>query len=232
MPRPSARALSIAIAVLLLAPLGARSQEPKAEKSAEAAPDDLAGPVKETLASEGIRISDDAGKPWIDFWPRAAVPASDQPGDPAGTVMYPFLQPGELLGAVKFLSAGHDYRDQEILEGVYTIRYGLQPVNGDHLGVSPHRDYFLLIPAADDQDVAAPSEDDLNLNSSNASGTNHPAVFMLLPVPESVKSFPAVVKDDANKRTGIALEIPVQAAGQSKAKPVAMQWVVIGLGPH
>ena len=53
-------------------------------------------------------------------------------------------------------SEGHDYRDQPIAKGVYTMRYGLQPVNGDHLGVSIYRDYSLLLPAAKDQTPRSP----------------------------------------------------------------------------
>ena len=58
-----------------------------------------------------------------------------------------------MLGALRFPGEGHDYRDQTIAKGVYTLRYGLQPVNGDHLGVSTYRDYALLVPAAKDSGV-------------------------------------------------------------------------------
>ena len=36
------------------------------------------------------------------------------------------------------------------------MRYGLQPVNGDHLGVSTYRDYSLVLPAAKDRSLALP----------------------------------------------------------------------------
>ena len=64
-------------------------------------------------------------------------------------MLFPFLADGELIGVLQFASEGHDYRDQSIAKGVYTMRYGLQPVNGDHLGVSTFRDYSLLLPAGE-----------------------------------------------------------------------------------
>ena len=72
-------------------------------------------------------------------------------------IQFPFLAESELLGVVQLAGEGHDYRDQAIAKGVYTMRYGLQPVNGDHLGVSPFRDYSLLLPAAKDKTPGDPA---------------------------------------------------------------------------
>ena len=53
---------------------------------------------------------------------------------PKGAVQFPFLADGELVGVLQFGMEGHDYRDQAIAKGVYTMRSRLrQPVNGDHL---------------------------------------------------------------------------------------------------
>ena len=46
-----------------------------------------------------------------------------------------------------------------IKPGVYTLRYGVQPDNGDHLGVSPHRQFLLISPAADDRNPAPQGHD-------------------------------------------------------------------------
>ena len=78
-------------------------------------------------------------------------PATAKPAGPKGAIQFPFLQESELLGVIQLAGEGHDYRDQTIAKGIYTMRYGLQPVNGDHLGVSPFRDYSLLLPAAKDK---------------------------------------------------------------------------------
>jgi hypothetical protein len=223
----------------LLAPLvvltcsSLQAQGPlKVEPFTGPGPEELAAPIREELAQDGLRVLDPEGKPWVEIWLRKAVPATERPGQAKGTILFPFLTPGELIGSARFLSVGHDYRDQEILEGVYTLRYGLQPVNGDHLGVSSFRDYVLLVPADDDQSTASPSADDLNLSSSNAAGTNHPAVFLLeAPLPDSPPP-PAIVNDEANKRTSVLFELATVPKGSTEPAKASMRLVLIGVGPH
>ena len=117
----------------------------KVEVLKEAPPAALGGAIRNVLSAQGYRILDESGRPFMDIWLRKAIPSSAKPAGPKGTIQFPFLSEGELLGACQFAAEGHDYRDQEIPKGLYTLRYGLQPVNGDHLGVSPFRDYALLL---------------------------------------------------------------------------------------
>src|SRR4051812_45150556 len=133
--RPFAWAVALALPVV-----AASAQESyKVEPMKEAPPEALAAAIKGELAGSGYRVVDGEGKPFAEIWLRKAVPASGKPAGPKGTVQFPVLAEGELLGALRFVAEGHDYRDQSIAAGVYTLRYGLQPVNGDHLGVSPFR---------------------------------------------------------------------------------------------
>ena len=130
-----------------LTPTVVRAQESyKVEVLKEAPPEALSGAIRGALEAQGYRIVDDQGKSYAEFWLRKATPAQGKPAGPKGAILFPVLQEGELLGALRFPGEGHDYRDQAIAQGVYTLRYGLQPVNGDHLGVSPYRDYALLAP--------------------------------------------------------------------------------------
>ena len=45
-----------------------------------------------------------------------------------------------------------EIRGKVVKPGVYTLRYGQQPQNGDHLGISPFREFLLISPAAIDKD--------------------------------------------------------------------------------
>ena len=65
------------------------------------------------------------------------------------------------------------------------MRYGLQPVNGDHLGVSPFRDYALLLPGAKDKTVAMLPRKQLETQSAESAGSSHPACSFMLAVPSS-----------------------------------------------
>jgi len=86
---------------------------------------------------------------------------------------------GSVLGVISFAANGADRRGQVLKPGVYTLRFSYFPLNGDHQGVAPQRDFLVLTPAADDQDAAAVSFDPLMKMSRKASGTPHPAVLSM-----------------------------------------------------
>ena len=122
-----------------------------------------------------------------------------------------------VVGVMQFATEGHDYRDQPIAKGVYTMRYGLQPVNGDHLGVSTYRDYSLLLPAAKDQSLALPPRKQLEERSAESAGTSHPAVFLLLAAPpESSKSAGSVIHDAEKNTWSVVLPLALQIKGQTE----------------
>jgi hypothetical protein len=105
------------------------------------------------------------------------MPAGAKPADQTITLSVP---QGALLGVIRFTGASADRRGQTIKPGVYTLRYSMIPVNGDHQGAAPQRDFLLMTPAADDKDPnATPDFDALVAMSRKASGTPHPAVLSI-----------------------------------------------------
>ena len=56
------------------------------------------------------------------------------------------IKEGTLVGAVKIEKDFRDIRGRVVKAGTFRIRYGIQPANGDHLGVSPYRDFLLFLP--------------------------------------------------------------------------------------
>ena len=109
------------------------------------------------MNAQGYRIVDGQGKPFADIWLRKSIPASSKPAGAKGVIQFPFLAESELLGVIQLPGEGHDYRDQAIAKGIYTVRYGLQPVNGDHLGVSPFRRLFAAPARRQGQDPGDPA---------------------------------------------------------------------------
>lgn len=214
-----------------LLPASVQAQESfKVEPLKEAPPAALAGPIKETLNAEGIRVVDDQGKPYADIWFRKAIPATGKPAGPQGPILFPTLKTGELIGALRFADEGRDFRDQAITKGVYTIRYGLQPMNGDHLGASPFRDFALLLPAAKDKTLEDLAQKLLHEESAESAGTSHPAILMLLEAPESaVKGGPSVVHDEEKNTWGVVTTLNLVPKGESAASPLSVQLVVIGV---
>lgn len=171
------------IAVFMLAAAcPAAPQSWRAEELELAPPEELSAAIRETLAGRAIRVTGPDG-PLVEIWLRKAVPAKADPAPELG-VLHPQFADGTLIGAARFLAAARDFRRQQTRPGVYTLRYSLLPVDGNHLGVSLHRDFLLLVPAADDTAAEPRPAAELHSASSRASGTTHPSVWSLQP-PES-----------------------------------------------
>lgn len=172
--------------LVLLLPCSAVAEESyKVQVFKEAPPSAISSEIGSALTTQGYRIMDGQGKPFADIWLRKSIPASAKPSGAKGVIQFPFLAESELLGVAQLHVEAHDYRNQAIPKGLYTLRYGHQPVNGDHLGVSPFGDYALLLPAAKDKSVTALPRKQLETQSAEATGSSHPGVFFMLAVPAS-----------------------------------------------
>ena len=162
---------------------------------AGAPPSDVPAAVSGTLQKDGSKIVAGTGTAFCMVWFRSTAP--NGPKSTEDGVTLPTIPPGLLIGVLQFPARGADRRGQNIKPGVYTMRYALQPVNGDHQGVAPQRDFALLVPAADDPGPAAtPGFDDLMKLSRKASGTPHPAVFSMSS--SSNATFPELKKEGDN----------------------------------
>jgi hypothetical protein len=204
----------------------------KVEVLKEAPPAALGQAIRGVLFDRGYRIFDETGNPFVDVWLRKSIPSTAKPAGPKGTIQFPFFAEGELLGACQFATEGRDYRDQEIPKGYYTLRYGLQPVNGDHLGVSPFRDYALLLPGAKDNSLDLPPRKQLEERSAEAAGSSHPAVLMLLSSPaEELKKAPTMVHDSEKNTWCTTLPFDLRIKGQSEAVAYPVRLMVVGVGP-
>jgi len=226
----------VIVLALALLPTAVRAQESyKIEVLKEGPPGALADAVKQELDAQGYRVVDDQGKSYAEFWLRAKVPAKGKPAGPQGAVLFPVLAEGELIGALRFPGEGHDYRDQTIPKGVYTLRYGLQPVNGDHLGVSTYRDYALLVPVAKDKATEDLPPKRLEGQSAESAGTNHPAILMLLAAPQGSgsgagsASAPSMVHDEALNTWGAVVPLNLAVKGQAGAVPMSIQLILVGM---
>lgn len=226
--RPSRLFAILALAVAA-PPVGLAQGPFKAEVLKEAPPAALAAAVKSELAPEGYRVVNGEGKPYVDIWLRKATPSAAKPSGPNGTVQFPTLAEGVLLGAVRYATTGQDYRDQPIKPGVYTIRYGLQPQNGAHLGASDYRDFALLLPGAKDLTPVTIAKKPLDERSAEAVGTSHPGVLVLLASAEPAKADAPAVIEDAQKNTwGVVVPLPLAVKGESTATTLDVQLIVSG----
>jgi hypothetical protein len=144
---------------------------------AGAPPGELAPTINQLLQQQGTKITGSDGSVFCEIWFRQSLPSGAKPADETITLAVP---QGALVGAIRFPGKGVDRRGQVIQPGVYTLRYSLIPVNGDHQGAAPQRDFVLMTPASTDKDPnATPDFDALVAMSRKASGTPHPAGLSL-----------------------------------------------------
>ena len=180
---------------------------------AGAPPADLAPAAAQTLEKTGTRITGPNGVV-CELWFRAQTPSGAKTADESVTLKS--VPPGALLGAIRFPGRGYDRRGQQIKPGVYTLRYGLIPVNGDHQGAAPQRDFLVMVQAAEDKDPAAtPTFEALMALSKKASGTPHPAVMSFW-------------KQDADFQPGVSKQGESDWVFQTKLGDTQIAVIVVG----
>jgi hypothetical protein len=159
---------------LLLASATAWGQQFKADKAGPPPPEVASG-IAQAIEKTGVQISGN-GTAYCEIWLRTSLPSGVASNEQ--NVTLPHVPMGALLGVIRFDGNGSDRRGQTIKPGVYTLRYGIMPMNGNHQGAAPQRDFLLMTPAAEDRDVkATPNFDALVAMSRKASLTPHPAVL-------------------------------------------------------
>lgn len=182
--------------------------------------DEFSPAIAERLSSSGFKVV--AGERALcEVWPAKSWAAAPN-FQPTGAVNYPF-EVGELLGAIRFARSGGDFRGQRIRKGAYTMRYGLQPQDGNHVGTSDTRDFVVLLPAADDTDAKLLEKEKLFKESTNASGTAHPAILSLLSPDKDTKDLPRIVHHEARELW--AVDFAGKTAG---TKQLVIEMVVVG----
>ena len=145
--------------------------------------------------------------------------------EPTAQVLYPF-KPGQLLGVLQFKRRSADFRDQTINKGVYTLRYMQQPVDGNHVGTSPTRDFILLVSAEQDKDPAVLDHMKLITGSAEAAESSHPAM-LCLQKPADAEKLPAVRFDERHEWH--ILQFTGTTKAGDKASPLQVDLVVVGL---
>ncbi|MDO8680320.1 MAG: hypothetical protein Q7R30_17515 [Acidobacteriota bacterium] len=138
------------------------------------------------------------------------------------------VEGGTLVGALRVTGMFKEIRGKVVKPGVYTLRYGQQPQNGDHLGISPFREFLLLSPAAVDRDPKVPGFDGAVALSKQTIGTSHPASLSLDPPEDAPGAVLSAYKNDSG-HDGVVFE--VKQAGQAAAT-IKFGLILVGLIVH
>jgi hypothetical protein len=213
------RVLGLVLAIQFCALASAFGQGSYKAEAIGAAPADIPAPIQSTLDAQGVRVSSDQGATLCEVWLRKTLPTSANP-NASSDVLFGALSAGVFVGVLHFPKDATDFRNQTIKAGYYTLRYELIPQDGNHMGVNPSRDAFVLAPvsADNDPDKILPFDDVVKL-SRQASGTPHPGFLVGAPV--SGTSFPSVAKDDSGNWN-------VQMKGHGQGADLPLAFTVVG----
>jgi hypothetical protein len=201
-----------AAAFLFAAVHAAAADKPSAKVEDTPPPKELAEPVSKVLDSKAITALDDKGKVICTVWPRKSLDSKATAEQATAGLKYSNIEETTVVGAVQFPEIFVDYRKQKIKPGVYTLRLGIQPTDGDHQGTAPFNDFCLLVPAEVDKkpDTCEPKE--LHEMSAKASGRKHPGVMMLFPNKKPGDA--PVVESKPPDNWVLSFKIPTTTAGQ------------------
>jgi hypothetical protein len=186
------------------------------------APKGLDKAVSDLLAPQSVQFLD-KGEVVAELWFRKEVPATDVP---KGGVTYEQVQETTLVGAVRFDKPVTDYRKQKIKPGVYTLRLGVQPMDGDHMGTAPDPYFLLVAPAAEDK-KPGPMKDPKELQdlSAKAAGGTHPGVFLLV----AIKDPGAAPKLESMPGNNWVLEKRLDAAAKGGKGTLVIGLTLVGV---
>ena len=200
------RSAFVALAVSSLFAITAGAQNPIVTAHSDAAPAELADPVKAQLAAGGQRVA--AGGKTLDFWWVKALPLRGGSTE----IGWPAIEEGTLVGAVKMAAPYTDMRGRSLKPGVYTLRYGIQPADGNHLGTAPNPEFLLLSPAAADTSAAALGHDGTVKISKLTIGLSHPAVWGL--DPPIAADAPMTIRKNDTGMIAVVFAVPVSRDGK------------------
>lgn len=192
----------------------------------KAAPSELGDSIKGELGEEAIQISK-GDKPLYEFWLASSVTLNSAIDAPNRALSA--IKQTTLLGAVKVIDSERDYRDDELFDGTYTIRFGLRPDDGNHLGTSNYRYFAVLIAAKNDQELGKITRSRQLVKASSKTNPNdHPLILSLFPVNSSDKA-ELSVQEPAPEHTALRLSLAAKTAEGADAGFIVFDFVIDGM---
>lgn len=186
------------------------------------APKEIAEEITKVLAAKSYSIKRE-GKEIAHLWIRETIPINEIEEPPP----YNAMEEGTLVAVIEIKTDDlTDFRDQALIEGIYTLRLGIQPSDGNHMGVAPFPEFLCLVPAEKDPTLAAIEHDNLMKISKEASGTGHPAVMFMQPFFEKpTETFPVV---STNESSNIVVNVLTKAEKDGKTCDFPIGIIIVG----
>jgi hypothetical protein len=188
-------------------------------------PKELDTSIRAKLQTKAVQLLD-GEKPVYEFWFGAEVPLQSKPAS-TGKALDAIKQ-AALLGAVAISHDQRDYRDDELHAGIYTMRFALQPQDGNHLGTSEFNYFAVLTPAKIDNKLDGISDyKALVKASSKETSTDHPVILSLRPASSDPGDIPQLTTPAPDHKS-VRIKVPAKA-GDEKIS-IAFEVVYEGKG--
>src|SRR2546429_1450435 len=188
-------------------------------------PGQIGESIRKILQPKAVQLLD-GDTPVFEFWFGSEVALKSKPG--SADKGLGSIQETTLLGAVSVGNGQRDYKDNEIAGGAYTLRFGLQPQDGDHLGSAEYPYFAVLIPAKNDTQLdGITSFKAMTKASGKDTASNHPVVLSLRPVSSDTGDFPKLNEPVAEHKS-VRVKVPAKA-GEEKTG-IAFELVYKGHG--
>jgi hypothetical protein len=189
-------------------------------------PNEVAEPIRKLLGERSWELHDGAGALVCQVWFRKELPVKATPEQIKNGLTYREIEESTVFGAIRFDRESTDYRKQKIKPGIYTLRLGFQPMDGDHMGTAPYPDFCLLAPANLDTKPDLIETKELRELSAKAIGGNHPGVLLLFP--NEKLDAPPELADKGNDTWVLNLPLPVVVEGQKASGKIGLGLALIG----
>lgn len=188
------------------------------------APKSIAPELAKALASASYAITMD-GKEVAHFWLRDLVP-STAAGD---SIPYESVPEGTFLGVVRIQGGQlRDFRNQQLADGVFTVRLATHPQDGNHMGIAPYPMFVCLLKPDLDKTLAALDHDELMDLAVKTLSSGHPAVLFLQPLDRKpTVEFPSIGKNEYQHQV---LHLKTRAkAKDEKTAALPLGIVIVGV---
>lgn len=195
------------------------------------APAEISEKIRKGLDGKAYLISDSDG-PIVEFWFATEIPLKAK-GKTAKESL-DNIEPIALLGiAVIHREEHYDFRNDPFDPGTYTMRMGIQPQDGDHMGTAPFDTFAILLPHDREGELFEYGEPDHELlvdMSSEDTVTDHPPIFSLQPLEKAGGELPRLSTGGERGRVWqfLCLELPGKTGGENA--PITVQIVFDGIG--
>lgn len=206
--------LIVAVGALSLAAFAwpAHGQDLTLKVGEAAPPDEVAAEFRDTLGKQSIQLMN-GDKPVLEFWFRKDIPLTKKPD--ASTPGLAAIKEVTYLGVARVDERSKDFRNDDIEKGVYTMRLGILPSDGNHLGTSPFPYMAILVPVKYDKTMDdIKDHDTLAEVSGQDTYAEHPNTMSLQPLTDEEASgtFPRVGEGGDNWKF-VYVKLPAKVGG-------------------